>query len=63
MTSPQLRLLPAPSPADLWVAAVRREIAPSSLTFLTRAPRAVGGAPASVGAWISALRREVPAAA
>jgi hypothetical protein len=59
MNTPTLRLVPAPSPSDLWVAAVRREIAPSTLSFLTRGTRApVGRAPASVDAWIMAVRRE-----
>lgn len=65
MNTPKLRLVPAPSPSDLWVAAVRREIEPSTLTFLTRAAGAPGRVtvPASVGEWIVALRRESPAAA
>ena len=65
MNATQLRVLPAPSPSDLWVAAVRREIEPSTLTFLTRAAGAPGPVttPASVGAWIAARRRETPAAA
>jgi hypothetical protein len=60
MNAPQLRLLPVPSPSDLWVAAVRREIEPSTLTLLTRAVSAPGpvSALASVDAWIAALRRE-----
>jgi hypothetical protein len=61
MQSPQLRLLPAPSPADLWIAALRGDLAPSTLTFLMRPSRtgvSGGSAPTSVDAWIAAVRRE-----
>ena len=64
MHAPRLRLLPAPSPADRWIAAVRREIAPADLAVVIGAPSAPvrGRRPSPVAAWVAAVRRELPAA-
>jgi hypothetical protein len=63
MNAPHLRLLPAPSPTDRWIAAVRREATSGDLGFLTRPTAVRVTPPTSVAEWIATIRREGPAAA